>query len=91
MYYIVMVISCLRTFVPPYPRLSLILSESSEQFVVLRFVSNGDAQTVLTKLNTVAVANDNTAVNKVVINLLGIGNLHEEEVRIGGIDLLGDG
>ena len=50
----------------------LILTEGSEEFVVLRFRSNGNSQTVLTELYTVAVPDDDTPIDKVVVDLLGI-------------------
>ena len=69
----------------------LVLSQSTEQFVVLGAIADGDAQTVVAELDARAVADNNAFVDQVVIDGLRVGHLCQEEIGIGLIHLFADG
>ena len=62
--------------------------QRTEKLAVLLLRADGDAQTVVTQLDTGAVAHDDSFIDKIVVGALGIVNLRQEEVGIGGINLL---
>ena len=70
---------------------SLILPEGGQQLVVLAFHANGNTEAVLAELYAGTVADDDAAVNKVVVDALCVSHLCQEEVGIGGKNLLADG
>ena len=67
------------------------MTESSDEFAVLCFCANGDAQTVQAELHPMTVAHDDSAIHQLIVNLRGVCHLGEEEVCIGRIDHLADG
>ena len=66
----------------------IIHSKRANQLVVLRASADGDAKTVLAKLNASAVSNYDALVDEVVVYCLSISDLCKEEVRSRWIYLL---
>jgi len=69
----------------------LVLPKGGQQLVVFALGAYRDAQTVVAELHACTVADNDALVNQVVVDGLGIGHPCQEEVGVGGIDVLADG
>ena len=67
-----------------------VLTEGTYQLAVLIAGADGDAQTVVAELHTSAVAYDDALTDQVVVDALGIRDLCQKEIGIGGIYLVAD-
>ena len=66
--------------------LIVVLSKSSEKLRILFLCANRYTQTVFAKFDAGSVSDDDTSLNKVIVDRLSIRHLCQEEISVGWIN-----